>query len=207
MRDLIVFCADQDATLGMEALLARGPDLGLRALDFQVVRHPNRDNGVFQQAHDLLRSQHKLFSHALAICDFEGCGREKRLPREEIEVLIEQRLQSNGWEGRAAAIVISPELEAWVWGDWGALAKELSWLGGEQALGTWLAERGLLTPGQPKPDHPKEALARLLRQINRSASSSLFKSLGSVADTASCADPAFRKLLSQLRHWFPLEVT
>lgn len=207
MRDLIVLCADQDAKLGLEALLARGPNLGLRALDFQVVRHVNRDNGVFQQAHDLLRSQHKSFSYALAICNFEGCGRERRLPREEIEALIEQRLSSNGWEGRAAAIVIAPELEAWVWGDWRTLATELKWPGGEESLRTWLAERDLIDPDHPKPRRPKESLELVLRQVSRSASSSLFESVGSAADSASCADPAFRKLLFQLRQWFPPEVT
>lgn len=207
MRDLIVLCADQDGKLGIEALLARGPGLGFRAIDFQVVRHLNRDNGVFQQAHDLLRSQHRLYSHALTICDFEGCGRERRLPREEIERLIEQRLEANGWEGRAAAIVIVPELEAWVWGDWQALADELKWAGGEEALRAWLVSRGLIGPGQAKPDRPKESLDRVLRQINRSASSSLFAALGRAADSASCTDPAFRKLLFRLQLWFPPEVT
>lgn len=203
MRDLIVLCADQDARLGLEALLARGPSLGFRAIDFLVIRHPNRDNGVFQQAHDLLRSQHKLFSYALAACDLEGCGKEKKLPRGKIESLVEQRLQANGWERRAAAIVIAPELEAWVWGDWRALSTQVGWPGGEDSLRSWLVERGLVRENQPKPDRPKESLERVLRQSNRSRSSSLFAALGAAADTTSCIDPAFAKLINQLRHWFP----
>jgi len=207
MRDLIVLCADQDARLGVQALLTRHSQLGFRKLDFLAVKHNNRDNGVFRDAHNFLRPECKAFSHGLAICDFEGCGRERRLPREEIERLIEQRLEANGWEGRAAAIVIAPELEAWVWGDWRALADELKWAGGAEALRAWLAERGLIGAERSKLDRPKESLDRVLRQINRSASSSLFAALGRTADSTSCADPAFRKLLSQLQLWFPLEVT
>ncbi len=204
MQDLIVLCADQDAKLGVEALLRRSQYLGFRAIGFDVIRHPNRDNGVFQGAHELLRSQCNRFSRAITICDFEGCGRERFLPREQIEARIEQRLQSNGWEGRAAAIVIQPELEAWVWGDWSSLAKGIAWPDGKDALRTWLEERGFIQSSAPKPDRPKESLARVLRQTNRSSSSSLFAALGSAADTTSCSDPAFRKLLVQLRHWFPL---
>jgi hypothetical protein len=207
MRDLIVLCADQDARLGVQALLTRHSQLGFRKLDFQAVKHNNRDNGVFQDAHNFLRPECNAFSHALAICDFEGCGRERRLPREEIETLIEQHLQSNGWENRAAAIVIAPELEAWVWGDWPALAKEVNWPGGAEALRAWLAARGWIAPEQAMPSRPKESLDRVLRQINRSASSSLFAALGRTADSSSCADPAFRKLLVQLKLWFPPEVT
>src|SRR5580692_6462012 len=107
---------------------------------------------IDQDAHNFLRAESNVFSHAIAICDFEGCGRERRLPREEIEVSIEQRLQANGWEDRAAAIVIAPELEAWVWGDWPALAKEVNWPGGAEALRAWLAERGLVASEQAKPD-------------------------------------------------------
>ncbi len=207
MRDLIVLCADQDARLGVQALLTRHSQLGFRELDFLAVKHNNRDNGVFQDAHNFLRPECNAFSHALAICDFEGCGRDRRLPREEIERLIEGSLEANGWEGRAAAIVIAPELEAWVWGDWPGLARELNWAGGAEALRAWLAKRRLIAPEQAKPDRPKESLDQVLRQINRSASRSLFAALGRTADSNSCTDPAFRKLLFRLQLWFPPEVT
>lgn len=205
MQDLIVLCADQHANLGLKALLTRGATLGFRAIDFKVVRHLNRDNGVFQQAHDFLRSQHKLFAHALAVCDFEGCGKEGQNPREKIESLIEQRLQANGWANRAAAIVIQPELESWVWGDWEILAAYVSWPGGKASLRSWLEERGWIALGELKPRRAKESLERVLRQINRHSSSSLFAAIGRTAETTSCVDPAFRKLLLKLRKWFPVE--
>jgi hypothetical protein len=204
MRDLILLCADQDARLGMQALLTRHSQLGFRKLDFRVVKHSNRDNGVFQDAHNFLRPECSAFSHALALCDFEGCGRERKFPREQIEALIEQRLQSNGWEDRAAAIVIDPELEAWVWSEWSALTKEADWPGGETSLRNWLMERNLIKAHQAKPDRPKEALQKVLRQTNKGLSASLFQSLGANAETISCTDPAFTKMVGQLRQWFPL---
>jgi len=203
MQDLIVLCADLDMKLGIGALLARSQHLGFHTIDFQVYTHDMRDPGVFQRAHDFLRPQCNRFSNAIAMCDFDGCGKERLLPREQIEARIEQRLQSNGWEGRAAAVVIGPELEAWVWGDWRALAEQADWSGGEASLRSWLIERSLIKEHQAKPDRPKESLRRVLRQTNKSLSSALFAALGGMADTTSCTDPAFAKLVSQLQKWFP----
>jgi hypothetical protein len=162
-----------------------------------------RDPGVFQKAHEFLRPQCNRFSFAIAMCDLEGCGKEKKLPREKIEELIEQRLQSNGWNDRAMAIVIDPELEAWVWVDRRALSDQTGWLDGEASLRNWLMERSLIKTHQAKPDRPKECLQRVLRQTNKSRSSALFSALGRMADTTSCTDPAFAKLVSQLQRWFP----
>lgn len=202
VKDLAVLVADLDAESGLETLLQRGHVLGFRAMTFEFFRHPNRDNGVFQKGHDLLRAQSKRFQYAIAICDLEGCGRERH-PPEQIETNMEQRLRANGWEDRAAAIVITPELENWVWGDWDALADQVQWAGSGHGLRDWLTERSLVSPGDKKPHRPKEALERVLRQKNMPASSSLFAALGSAADTSSCADAAFAKLLTMLRRWFP----
>jgi hypothetical protein len=153
-----------DMKLGVEALLRRSQHLGFRAIGFQVEKHPNRDNGVVQEAHDFLRPQCNRFSYAIAMRDFDGCGREKKHPRENIEVSIEQRLQSNGWDDRAMAIVIQPELEAWVWIDWPALAEQAGWPDGEASLRNWLMGQGLIKRHQSKPDDPKESLRRVLKQ-------------------------------------------
>jgi hypothetical protein len=203
MQDLIVLCADLDMKLGLAALLARSQHLGCCAIDFEVYTHDMRDPGVFQKAHDFLRPQCNRFSHAVAICDLEGCGREQKHPREEIEKLIEQRLRSNGWNDRAAAIVIAPELEAWVWVDRRALAAQVGWPGGEASLKGWLVKQGLLSAHQGKPARPKESLRRALRHTNKSLSSAFFAALGRMADTTSCTDPAFAKLVSRLQQWFP----
>jgi hypothetical protein len=203
MQDLIVLCADLGMKLGVEALLGRPQDLGFRTIDFQVEKHPNRDNGVLQEAHGFLRPQCNRFSYAIAMCDFDGCGKESKLTRENIEASIEQRLRSNGWNNRATAIVIKPELEAWVWVDWRALAEQAGWPGGEASLRNWLMGEGLIKEHQSKPDDPKESLERVLKQTTKGRSASLFSALGGKADIKSCKDPSFKKLVSQLKQWFP----
>jgi len=203
MQDLIVLCADLDMKLGVKALLNRSQHLGFRAVEFEAYTHDQRDPGVFQKAHDFLRPQCSRFRYAIAMCDFEGCGREKKHPREHIEGPIEQRLRSNGWTGRGAAIVIEPELEAWVWVDWRALAEDAGWRDGEASLRDWMMEQGLIGAPQANPPRPKEALERVLRKTTKGRSASLFAALGSNADTASSKDPSFKKLVSQLRLWFP----
>jgi hypothetical protein len=200
MQDLIVLCADLDMKLGVEALLGRSRHLGFRAIDFQVEKHPNRDNGVLQEAHDFLRPQCNRFAYAIAMCDFDGCGKESKHPRENIEASIEQRLRSNGWDNRAMA---KPELEAWVWVDWHALAEQAGWLDGEASLRDWLMGQGLIKEHQSKPDDPKESLERVLRQTTKGRSASLFSALGGKAEITSCKDPSFKKLVSQLQQWFP----
>lgn len=203
MQDLIVLCADLDMKLGVEALLKRSGHLGFGEIDVAVERHPNRDNGVLQDAHNFLRPQCNRFRYAVAMCDFDGCRKEKKHPREHIEGLIEQRLQQNGWQERAIAIVIEPELEAWVWVDLSALAEEAGWRDDEASLRNWMMEQGLTNAHQAKPDRPKDALERVLRKTTKGRSAALFSALGEKADATSCKDPSFRKLVSQLQLWFP----
>src|SRR5258706_4046625 len=201
LKDLIVLVADLDAEVGVKALLPRATHLGFREIDFDVIRHVHRDNGVFQQAHELLRAQSRRYRYAIAICDHHGCGREE-LSRNEVEARVELNLRANGWDERAAAIVIEPELEAWIWGDWSAVVKCVGWTEGPVALKSWLRDRNFLRADQPKPIRPKEALHRALRQTNRRSSSALFADIAQTADSTSCIDEAFLKFSSPLQAWF-----
>jgi hypothetical protein len=200
--DLAVLVADRDAYLCIESLLNRSANLGFRAISFSVFKHDNRDNGVFKQGHDYLRAQSRKFKFAITVCDREGCGREKE-PVEIIEHTMEQNLRSNGWEGRAAAILIAPELEVWMWGDWHALATNTRWNEGPAALKRWLLERGLIQPDNAKPNRPKETFERVLRQSGIPASPRIFAAVAQNAETDRCVDRAFLKLRSTLQRWFP----
>jgi hypothetical protein len=201
-KDLIVLTADRAMKLGVEALLARPAELGIRPLSFDVFAHPDNDPGVFGKAHDFLRGHQRRYHHAIAMCDREGCGREP-LKREQIESRIGQRLRANGWEDRAAAIVLDPELEVWVWGDWRLVADFMRWPGGHADLRTWLVGKRFLTPTQSKPTRPKEALEEAMKQVRMPFTSDIHKRLGERAAFAGCVDPAFLKFLAKLRQWFP----
>ena len=48
---------------------------------------------------------------------------------ENLETEAEQRLSSSGWDDRAVAIVLDPELEIWVWSDSPEVDDVLGWRG------------------------------------------------------------------------------
>jgi hypothetical protein len=202
MKDLIVLAADGQMRAALERLLeSRNGALRIRKISVAIPTHPLRDPGMIHSGPELLQAQRGNYRHALTICDRHGCGRDK-LPREDIERLIEARLTSD-WGDRAAAIVIDPELENWVWADSPHVAEAIGWPGGMPALRIWLRERGYLAEGQAKPSKPKEALEEALRTTRNKRSSSLYQSLAERVTLTGCADPAFLKLCATLQRWFP----
>jgi hypothetical protein len=60
-KDLIVLTADKAMKLGMEALILRHANLGIRALSFDVFPHPRNDPGVFGGSHDFLRDRQRKY--------------------------------------------------------------------------------------------------------------------------------------------------
>lgn len=72
---------------------------------------------------------------------------------------VEGRLSAAGWDNRAAAVVISPELESWVWSDSPQVDLALAWTGQDMPLRDWLRKQGLLEAGAIKPTEPKRALS------------------------------------------------
>jgi hypothetical protein len=200
-EDLIVLAAELSMQVALVEMIERHQSLGMRKISFRVLQHPNYDSGVFQSGHKILQSESKRYQHALAICDRHGCGRDA-LPREEIEKLIEAQL-ANHWDDRAAAIVIDPELENWVWTESRHVGEAIGWPGGMSALWSWLRDRRYLLKGQAKPSDPKEALVQALRTTRQPRSSSLYKSLAAKVSLTGCTDPAFLKLQATLQAWFP----
>ena len=202
MTDLVVLVPDLNTEKGLQALFRRCPDLGCRGFSVKLVRHPRRDSGVFKEAQDFLRPELRASHYAIAVCDLEGCGREI-LGRDQIEIRIEERLRANGWDDRCCAIVIDPELEAWVWGDRNLLASVTGWRDDSAHLENWLVDRQLVTRPGAKPARPKETLERILRQTAKRRSSSLYAEVADAINVAGCQDQAFAKLLNTLRRWFP----
>jgi hypothetical protein len=201
-KDLIALVADRSMKLSVDILFARHKDLGIRSISCDVFSHENNDPGVLRESHSFLRPQARRYRYAIAICDREGCGREA-FPREQLEATIEQRLHENGWENRASAIVIDPELEAWIWGDWTVLARSIRWTGGGARVKSFLIQQRLLRLDQNKPPRPKEALERAMKQVQIRFSSTVHKAMAQQAEFAQCTDPAFLKMLTTLQQWFP----
>lgn len=197
--DLVALVADKNMRFALEGLLLNRR-LAIRTLDARVFVHPRHDPAVFPQGHEFLRSQRRLANYALAMFDRLGCGSEDS--RLSLEAEVEARMAESGWAGRSAAVVIDPELEAWVWAGFPQIDQALGWPCGHGRLEDWLIREGHLHGGQNKPLQPKEVLEHALYLSSRRRSSALYFELASAVDFERCTDPAFLKLENTLRHWF-----
>jgi hypothetical protein len=200
-KELVVLTADKNCQFALCGLLTRFKALGIRQVmpDYRI--HPQKDPGIIRGAHDFLRSFTKTHVHALVIMDREGSGRES-LDRVEMEERLQTELSKAGWGERAAAVVIDPELEVWVWSDSPHVATELGWSQRVPDLWTWLRHKALLAERSFKPERPKEALEAALREVRKPRSSALYRALAEKVGLSKCTDPAFTKLKAVLHGWF-----
>lgn len=125
-KDLALLVADKNMEGALRGLLSRPKSLGLREIAFDLYVHPERDHGCLLRSHHFLRPFSHQYAHALVLLDRDGCGQES-VDRATLERQVEDHLAASGWADRAAAIVIDPELEIWVWSDSPHIATALGW--------------------------------------------------------------------------------
>lgn len=203
MKDLIIAVADSYQEKVVEALLPRIPVVsGTTVFSYDIIRNISNDSGSLNISHELLRPYINEYRFAVVMFDFEGCGAEFTLSREEIEARVEDLLEINGWNGRACAIVVSPEIENWMWVDSPNVDRAIGWES-QQTLYEWGRVNGLIAHGDSKPLRPKEALEKALRVAGTSKSSSIYKKIAQTVSYRRCEDPAFLKFLRKLTEWFP----
>ena len=200
-KDLFVLVADQDMYQAMQRLLARCENLGIRSIKFSVDRHLHRDPGCRTDASRYLRNHIRFYRYALVVFDREGCGDDA--PRGEIQQNVERSLERNGWRDRSKAIVIDPELEAWVWVDSPCVSQVLGWGTDYSGLRNWLYSQDLWPRECPKPPEPKRAMQAAMRLKRVRKSARKFSDLAARVTLSNCQDPAFNELRDTLRRWFP----
>ncbi len=199
--DLVVLTADKNMKFAMEGLLSRPQALALRPLSAVFYIHPESDPGCLLHADAFLRPFARRFAHAIVMFDREGCGKDTRT-RAELELQVVSTLSRSGWAARAAAIVIDPELENWVFSDSPEVDAAMGWKRDFPPLRIWLEEQNFLAAGQIKPTHPKEAMEAALRRARMPRSSSIYGRLARNVSFGRCTDDAFQKLKSILQEWF-----
>jgi hypothetical protein len=205
--DLAVLVPDADMEAAVTGLLlSRPPALGIRDVGFDVFLHRDHDNGCFMRGHDFLRPMVSVYAHGLILFDRHGCGQEKR-PREELERIVAEQLSVSGWGDRAAAVVIDPELESWIWSDSPHVDSCLGWEGKKPNLRKWLEEGGWWPSAAPKPERPKEAFLSAIHRAQRPPSSAIFEELAIKISLKRCTDAAFLRFREILQKWFPAEPT
>ncbi len=185
----------------VRGVLSRHESLGIRPITSDIYVHIHRDPGCRLEAHSFLQSFSHNYEHSLVVFDREGCG--EYINREELELNAEASLRATGWGDRCSAIVIDPELEAWVWKNSSHVSNALGWGNDLQALHDWLRQYGFLGQDEIRPVRPKEALEAVLRKVRKPRSSAIYALLAQKVSLRNCTDPSFLKLRSLLQNWFP----
>ena len=191
----------------MKGLLTRTDSLRIAPVSFHVTRHVDRDSGCRSAATTHLRPYLSSHRYALVLFDRHGCG--SRSSRREIQRDVERDLTRNGWHDRAKAIVIDPEIEAWVWSESPEVARVLGWGRDFPPLRSWLASHGLWASNRRKQQNPKRAMRKAMEEAGLRGrarrSATRFHDLATTVDFTECSDPAFVELARTLRAWFPPE--
>jgi len=170
--DLVCLVADTSMAATIEGILGRPQALGIRAIQTEVIVHPRRDPGCFHEAAGLLLGYRNSAEHALVMLDRQWDGAPADTG-EELEDLLEKSLEKSDLGDWAHAVVIDPELEAWVFSDSPHLASVFGWQAGMADLRRKLANQGLWREGDDKPHDPKAAAEWIRRQSRKPLSSSL----------------------------------
>ena len=203
-KDLYVLAADVDMCAAMEALLGkRQPSLGIDRVTFTIGRHLQRDPGCRLRAAKWLQAFIHDHAYALVLFDRHGSGQDD-LGRRQIQQAVESDLNGAGWEGRCKAIVIDPELEAWMWTASPHTARLLGWESeGNDGLRAWLHGQDCWPDGATKPPDPKSALHMAMRRKSLRPTARVFESMARRVGLRRCQDPAFVELRQTLQAWFP----
>lgn len=196
--DLVVLAADKDLQFALEGLLARPGALGIRRIEWDIFVEPEHDPGCALRGVEFLKPFANQYRHGLLIFDHDGSGREAQ-SRTQLQDKLNRDL-AHVWDGgKARAIVIAPELEAWVWSKSPHVAEITGWGSRQAGLHRWLVQKGWLGRGETKPAKPKEAFQAALRQARQPRSASLYRELAARVSLRHCEDEAFREFRDILK--------
>ena len=200
MKDLALLVADKNMDFALRGILQRHESLGIRAVTYETQLHPGRDGGVRTSGPEILSLLRKQFSYGIIMLDWEGSGSDEDSASALVNDLDERLGQV--WGDRAKAIVIEPELDAWVWGSDNVMAEVLGW-SENRPIREWLVEQGHRFHPNRKPLRPKEALEMLMSELSQPRSSALYAKVTAKISLPRCNDPAFIRLKETLQSWFP----
>jgi hypothetical protein len=202
MKDLLCLVADTNMKAVVQGLLGRPDALGTRPIDFEIIVHPRRDPGCFNEAVAFLEPIRANYRHGLVMLDRAWEGAPASTAHDLRHLLLKQ-LEVKGLETWADVVVLDPELEVWVFSDSPNVDVCLGWLRRQSGLRDWLQSHGLWAEGESKPKDPKQAVERALREVGKPRSSSMYRQMARDVSVKRCVDPAFQQFSTLLRHWFP----
>lgn len=211
-KDLIAVVSDVALFQVVHTLLEeRRPSLHIREVQYEIRNDPLHDASPVQNAAEFLRGYLRTHHRALVMRDLAGSGWEPRGAR-ELENALTGVLVANGWTpDRVAAIVIEPEVEAWL--RLGSLhvrslAQQRARRNLDSAVQAFAEQARRVverTGGESrgKPAQPKEAFEGLLEHFGIPRSSALYRELAKRESLEGCRVPSFLRFVDTLRGWFP----
>jgi hypothetical protein len=197
MSDLICLVPDKNMEAAMVELLKRHAALGIHPVTAEVVVHSGRDPGVFREGVEFIRCFRDRYQHGLLLLDAAWEGAPP-----DVQEQLDRKLAEAVLDNWARAIVIAPELEAWVWSDSPHVEEALGWEGRQPELRRWLQQKGVWGVQSPKPQRPKEAVELVLWHVRKPRSSAIYRTLAQRVSVARCRDSAFLRLREALQEWF-----
>ena len=203
MKDLVVLAADKNIEHALMGLFERTEAMGIRPITVDIQVHPQRDPACALHGVEFLSGSSERYAYALLVFDHEGSGFDDTTPHQLQESLNEEFTRSR-WGDRAKALVLVPELEAWVWSDSPHVEEVAGWRDRNPPLRNWLTDRGFLAVGEVKPLRPKEAFEAALYESRIPRSSSLYLQLAQRVSLERCTDTAFIDFKAILQGWFPM---
>lgn len=210
MKDCVFLLADTNMQEAFRGFLTREDfhlKLQIRPLLFDplqdmIVDRGGNDPGVYNRAHEILRSYQTKYRYAVIVLDnkWDGSPGVTRIRQH-----IGDNMCRNGWSAeRFSVIVIDPELEIWIWQNSPHIAPACGFTEFAQLQG-WLHERGMWPIGAQKPVQPKKAIEDALRRMRQPRSSAIYRRITSQVSVRRCTDPAFDELRKTLQKWFSNE--
>ncbi|MBF0181808.1 MAG: hypothetical protein HQM03_17460 [Magnetococcales bacterium] len=201
-KDLLVLTADADAEAIIKSVLARHQSLGVRQIEFEVMRHPMRDPGIFKEGPEFARLFKDKYNFLIIIFDHHGSGCNKST--QECHQSIQSRLDGITWKDRSFSAVISPEIEEWLWFNKHSICHFFNMT--ETELQLLVGEYSDKHSKDPPKEKPKEVLDYVCyRKLKKNHL--LPREYKAIASRASLMDwqnsESFGSLVHQLRSWFP----
>ncbi len=203
-KDLVILVADKNMEYALKGILTRLPSLQIRPIKWNIFVDDLHDPGCALRGVESLSNLSRMYHHGLLIFDHEGSGKERIEPK-KLQGKINKKFSNSIWGDRARAIVIFPELEAWIWSGSTHVDDVAGWKNQNPSLRRWLTDQGWLQVGEIKPSRPKEAFEAALRKTQRPRSASLYQKIAEKVSLTSCKDKSFQEFVDVMRKWFPMK--